>query len=351
MKNSTKTAFLLLLSASFLLSCGDSKENVSSSSLDVPSSLASSETIRSEESASSESKTSDSSSKKSLSSSSETPSSEKLDSSIEESLSSNDSVSSNEPASEEKSSEDISSEDETTYYVVSFNSMGGSEVPSQRVKEGEKAVEPDAPTKDGYEFQGWYKSKTYAVAFSFDTFITTDYELFAKWGTSSETSSEPMDSSETSSEQMDSFESSSESTDSSTDEDSSHPIDSSEQTVSPHGPEGSTLVGWYICGSGSLWGNNGWGTAGGIQLFSNPTNAEDKGCILDIALSSGDVFKVTDGTSWFGYEKVSQYVATNNKGLTNFTGIDDGCGGQNIKCTVSGTYDIYVNKDGQFWVE
>ena len=329
MRNYVKPAFLLLLSASFLLSCGGSEESASSSA-DAPSSSSSSESARSEEPTPKESEIEESSSSKSISSSSEASSSEKSEESSETSLTSNEPVSSEEPMSEEESSdgsssEDASSEDETTYYVVSFDSMGGSAVASQRVKKGEKAVEPDSPTKDGYEFQGWYKSKTYAVAFSFETAITTDYELFAKWGTSSEASSEQTDSSEIE--------------------------DSGEETVSPHGPEGSTLVSWYLCGSGSLWGDDGWSTFGGVQLFSNPSNEADKGCILDITISSGDIFKVTDGTSWFGYEKVSQYAVDNNKGITNFTGQDDGYGGQNIKCTVSGTYDIYVNSSGEFWIQ
>ncbi len=325
MRNSIKPAFLLLLSSAFLLSCGEKRESPSSS--EEPSS-SSSEATSVEKSSSEKSSNEEPKSEGSVSienesstpTKSEEPSSSDATPSSEEPSSSNEASSSEEPASSEDSSEETSTEEEATYYVVSFDSLGGSEVPSQRVKEGEKAVEPSAPKKEGYEFQGWYKSKTYASAFSFATPITTDYELFAKWGNSSETS----------------------------EGDSS---DSSEEIVTPHGPEGSSLVSWYLCGSGSLWGDDGWSISNGVQLFSNPNSSSDKGCILDLSFSKGDIFKVSDGTSWFGYEKVSQFEADNNKGRTNFAGVDDGYDGQNIQCEISGTYDIYVNSYGEFWIE
>ena len=123
--------------------------------------------------------------------------------------------------------------------------------------------------------------------------------------------------------------------------------------VEAHGPEGSTPVDWWFCGTGSLWGEDGWSTSGGVQLFSNPGSETDKGCVLGITFAEGDLFKVTNGTEWFGYDKVDQSDGGGvaNLGATNFAGDPDGFGGQNIKCTVSGTYDIYVNAQGQFWIQ
>ena len=40
--------------------------------------------------------------------------------------------------------------------TLTFDSDGGSSVPSQTVKEGERFTKPADPTKDGYEFLGWY---------------------------------------------------------------------------------------------------------------------------------------------------------------------------------------------------
>lgn len=66
--------------------------------------------------------------------------------------------------------------------VVRFNSMGGSEVPSQ-VIEGcpVKAEEPPDPTKEGYKFAGWYTDEKYTTKFDFDDWIEKDITLYAKW--------------------------------------------------------------------------------------------------------------------------------------------------------------------------
>ena len=117
------------------------------------------------------------------------------------------------------------------------------------------------------------------------------------------------------------------------------------------GPEGSTAVSWYIVGEGSLWGANGWSTAGGVQLFSNPGSETDKGCILGLTFAEGDKFKVTDGEAWFGYATVNQSTdgEVPNAGVTAFS--DDGTENHNIVCTTAGAYDIYVNGEGQFWIQ
>ncbi|MBO4855986.1 MAG: InlB B-repeat-containing protein [Bacilli bacterium] len=118
----------------------------------------------------------------------------------------------------------------------------------------------------------------------------------------------------------------------------------------PHGPEGSSHVSWYLVGQGSFVTDS-WSIAGGVQLWSNPNSDTDKGCVLDITFEVGDKFKVTDGNTWFGYEKIDTYASPNNKGLTNFEGTPDGFNGQNIECTVAGVYNIYVNSAGTYWIE
>ena len=40
-------------------------------------------------------------------------------------------------------------------YIVSFNSDGGTTIENQIVEEGKKAVEPETPVKDNYEFNGY----------------------------------------------------------------------------------------------------------------------------------------------------------------------------------------------------
>ena len=62
--------------------------------------------------------------------------------------------------------------------TVTFNSDGGSPVEEQEVFAGEKAVEPEAPTKSGYRFVEWQQSGS---AYDFDDEVTTDITLDAVW--------------------------------------------------------------------------------------------------------------------------------------------------------------------------
>ena len=121
--------------------------------------------------------------------------------------------------------------------------------------------------------------------------------------------------------------------------------------VPPHGPDGSTLVDWWIVGQGSLFPVDSWTTAGGVQLYSNPAKDTDKGCILSLTIEEGDLFKVSDGDTWYGYNFVDKWDDLSNKGISCFeakTGIGSD---PNICCTVTGTYDIYVNASGQIWIQ
>ncbi len=65
---------------------------------------------------------------------------------------------------------------------ITFNSNGGTNVPEQVVANGEKATEPNAPTKDGATFAGWYKDSALTQPFSFNTeTISADTTLYAAW--------------------------------------------------------------------------------------------------------------------------------------------------------------------------
>ena len=68
-----------------------------------------------------------------------------------------------------------------TTYTVTFETNGGSAVTSQTVADGSKATKPADPTKEGYTFDGWYKDAALTVAFDFETAITADITLYAKW--------------------------------------------------------------------------------------------------------------------------------------------------------------------------
>lgn len=63
-------------------------------------------------------------------------------------------------------------------FNVTFNSDGGTEVISQEVVKGEKLEIFNPPTKEGYEFSGWYNGED---SFDIKTPITSDLTLTAKW--------------------------------------------------------------------------------------------------------------------------------------------------------------------------
>ena len=70
---------------------------------------------------------------------------------------------------------------EGTTWTVSFDSRGGSAVPSQTVNDGEKAVKPTNPTKEGYTFVNWYEDSSAVTPFDFSIAITANWTLYAGW--------------------------------------------------------------------------------------------------------------------------------------------------------------------------
>ena len=67
------------------------------------------------------------------------------------------------------------------YYTVTFNSVGGSSVPSQSVAAGGRVSRPANPTRSGYTFDGWYRDSTYNSPWDFNTAVAGSMTLYAKW--------------------------------------------------------------------------------------------------------------------------------------------------------------------------
>ena len=65
-------------------------------------------------------------------------------------------------------------------WVVTFDPANGGDTFTQDVEYEGKATEPAAPEKTGYTFDGWYLDEA-EEPFSFDTAITSDITLTAKW--------------------------------------------------------------------------------------------------------------------------------------------------------------------------
>ena len=70
-------------------------------------------------------------------------------------------------------------------FIIQFNSLGGSYIEIQQVEKGQNVSEPRPPTKEGYEFEGWYTSSAAGVTldtkFDFTTPPESNITLYAKW--------------------------------------------------------------------------------------------------------------------------------------------------------------------------
>ncbi|MBQ6602394.1 MAG: InlB B-repeat-containing protein [Eubacterium sp.] len=69
-----------------------------------------------------------------------------------------------------------------TECTVTFVSNGGSEVEAQKVQFGEKIKKPADPTREGYDFNGWYADLDRTKAWNFDTdTVQGNMTLYAGW--------------------------------------------------------------------------------------------------------------------------------------------------------------------------
>ncbi len=76
---------------------------------------------------------------------------------------------------------------QTEKFVVTFDSNGGSPVDSQQVVAGQKAIQPDDPTRDGHFFEGWYAGRNNDEKWVFSGYaVTENITLVAKWRNLSE---------------------------------------------------------------------------------------------------------------------------------------------------------------------
>ena len=93
----------------------------------------------------------------------------------------------NESKSESESTKESESESESIkesvpaeeIYTITFDSAGGTSVPSQKVLNGKKIKKPNAPTKMGYTFTGWFVSGDEWNFLAYT--VTDDMTLTAGW--------------------------------------------------------------------------------------------------------------------------------------------------------------------------
>ena len=68
------------------------------------------------------------------------------------------------------------------YFNVTFETNGGSTVTGTTVLNGKVATAPASPTKEGYQFLGWYADEECTKRFDFTTtVITADTAVYALW--------------------------------------------------------------------------------------------------------------------------------------------------------------------------
>lgn len=68
-------------------------------------------------------------------------------------------------------------------YTISFNSNGGSSVPSITRPYGSQVSKPTNPTRQNYIFVNWYTDSSLTSIYSFSTMPAQNLTLFAKWNT------------------------------------------------------------------------------------------------------------------------------------------------------------------------
>lgn len=66
-------------------------------------------------------------------------------------------------------------------FTVKFDTMGGQKISSQKLWRNGKVKKPANPKREKYEFVGWYKDKKYKSKWNFNTKITKNTTIYAKW--------------------------------------------------------------------------------------------------------------------------------------------------------------------------
>ena len=67
-------------------------------------------------------------------------------------------------------------------FTVTYDSRGGTDVPTNNQMYGELLDEPEPPTREGYEFTGWYKDSACDEFWDLsEDIIESDMMLYAGW--------------------------------------------------------------------------------------------------------------------------------------------------------------------------
>ena len=64
---------------------------------------------------------------------------------------------------------------------ITFVTDGGTHIPVQVVKLGQRVTVPETPVKEGYEFGGWFTDSACTDRYDFNNGVTGHTTLYAKW--------------------------------------------------------------------------------------------------------------------------------------------------------------------------
>lgn len=115
----------------------------------------------------------------------------------------------------------------------------------------------------------------------------------------------------------------------------------------PHGPEGSVAVEWFIVGQGNtaLFPNS-WSWVGAVQLYTNP-GSTDIGCIFGVTFTEGDLFKLYDAhSSWVGFNS----LLSSSPCYSCFEGSAGIGSDPNIKCKTTVVCNVFYTSEGKIYI-
>lgn len=70
----------------------------------------------------------------------------------------------------------------STDCIVNFHTNGGNDIPAIVVQFGERIPMTEIPTREGYQFDGWYADKELTIIWNMDTdTVQGNMDLYAKW--------------------------------------------------------------------------------------------------------------------------------------------------------------------------
>ncbi|GHV87083.1 hypothetical protein AGMMS50255_3790 [Spirochaetia bacterium] len=69
------------------------------------------------------------------------------------------------------------------HYTVTFDTQGGSAVPTQTVSDGSAVTQPGDPTKPGFVFDNWYDAATGGSVVSWPLTVNSNITVYARWTT------------------------------------------------------------------------------------------------------------------------------------------------------------------------